>query len=860
METGSIARCRGNYVRLATQMNFRTLNPNGWFADFPVPANDRDRQKVATLLIFFRSTGIFTLLCLVFGAFVWANPFDAAAFLLLLNLSVLAVPYALLRMGRPRAAAIVFTIGFAILAQGLVLFSGGLRSPVLYDIFPIVFAAGLLLGNRAAILVSVFAIAADAAAFFYTSSGGAVPAIFPMPAQAALFTLAFNLIYVLPPLLDAIERHRAANVHIKVQLDTQNEAREELAYHVQLLEQVPDPVISTDKQHRIVFWNRAAELAFGIDRKKAVGSDVMELIGSIDPMWQTACDYANENGEWHGELSTMSAGGGIATLEASVRNLVDRGGTVVGRVEAFRDITAAKAADLALRKSEQRLRTVTDTAPVGILLLDRENRSVFGNRFVNELLLAQNQWNGGEATGPHAAYGITLSKTDGSPLDVTEFPSSHVRRTGQPVQDFRVRATNTADETGYFSISAAPVFGDDGTVEYVVVILDDISEQFKLQEQYLHVQKMESIGALAGGIAHDFNNLLLVINGYCDRMLEGMATDAPLRNDIQSILFAGHRAADLTSHLLAFSRKQIISPRPFSLDETIRQSKSILHGALRDNVRLELHLQAADSCILADPGQINQILMNLAINAQEAMPEGGRIRIGTTRIAVPYSNDQGPFGHCVQLDVEDNGHGIPVGAQPRIFEPFFSTKSQELNAGLGLSTVYGIVKQSGGSISVVSSPSQGTRFRILLPETDLRPEIALVQREVPKSSGGTILVVEDREEVREFLTTCLREEGYEILEAASGEMALRVVAEYTGKINLLLSDMIMPGMTGKQLALRLREMLPTINVILMTGYSEELLEKAASSSLWFDVLRKPFTPALLLEKLQTLFANPSAMK
>ena len=860
MEIGSIARCQISYVRLFTQVNFRKLNPNRWLEALPVPANVAEAQTAATLLIFFRSTGMFTLLCLVLGSYFRANPIGTLAFLFVLNLLAIAVPYTLLRKGRTRAAAIVFTCGFALLAQALVFFSGGVRSPALYNIYLIVFIAGLLLGSRAAVLFSAFSILASLGSFYYISAGGVIPIFFPMPAQATLFILAINLTYVLPPLVGTIERLRAANELARAQLETQNQSHEELAYQIQLLERVPDPVISTDNNHRIVFWNRAAELSFGIPREKAVGSDVMALIGSIDATWQTACDYANQHGEWHGELRVNSASGGVATLEASVRNLLDRAGTVVGRVEAFRDITAAKAVDLALRKSEERLRTVTDTAPVGILLLDRENRTIFSNNYVKRLLAVESQPTTNNAIGPYAACGITLSNTDGSTLDSTDLPSAQVRRTGQPAYDRRVRTTNAAGEIGYMSISAAPVFGDDKSVEYVVIVIDDITEQFKLQEQYQHVRKMESIGALAGGVAHDFNNLLLVINGYCERMLEGMAADAPLRHDIESVLQAGNRAAELTSHLLSFSRKQIVSPRPISLDETILQSEAMLHGTLRDNVRLELQLNADDSCILADSGQINQILMNLAINAQEAMPEGGRIRILTSRVAIPYSNDQGPFGLCVQLDVEDTGRGIPAEAQPRIFEPFFSTKSPELNAGLGLSTVYGVVQQSGGSISVASSPSQGTRFRILLPETDEVPHTAPLRKETVKFLGGTILLAEDREEVREFLTTCLREEGYTILEAASGELALKVVADYTGKIDLLLSDMIMPGMTGKQLALRMREMLPAIQVILMTGYSEELQEKTASGPLSFEVLRKPFTPASLLEKLQTLFANASPMK
>ena len=385
----------------------------------------------------------------------------------------------------------------------------------------------------------------------------------------------------------------------------------------------------------------------------------------------------------------------------------------------------------------------------------------------------------------------------------------------------------------------------------------------QLEEQLRQSQKMESVGRLAGGVAHDFNNLLTVINGHTSLALQQLQTGDPLRNRLQDIQTAGERASDLTRQLLALSRRQLLTPRVLSLNSLIADSTSMLSRLLGEDIELVTDLDPELGHVKSDPGQVNQVILNLAANARDAMPRGGKLTLETRNVALDeqYASTHlsVPAGSYVMLCVRDSGSGMDAETASHIFEPFFTTKDPGRGTGLGLSTVYGIVKQSGGSIWVDSQPDQGTSFRIYLPRID-EPMTGTGQKAVePESARGseTILVVEDDEMVRKLACQSLRIYGYQVVEAANAGEALLLGKAYQGPITLMLTDVVMPQMSGIELASRLSQLRPGMRVVYMSGYTDDavLRHGALDPALFF--LQKPFTPGSLAEKVREALDSKS---
>jgi nitrogen-specific signal transduction histidine kinase/CheY-like chemotaxis protein len=390
------------------------------------------------------------------------------------------------------------------------------------------------------------------------------------------------------------------------------------------------------------------------------------------------------------------------------------------------------------------------------------------------------------------------------------------------------------------------------------VIRAKLEHEAHLESQLAQAQKMESIGRLAGGVAHDFNNLLTVINGYSALILQGLRDDNQMRARISEVLHAGERAADLTRQLLAFSRKQVHQPRPVSLNSLISEDQALLRRLLGEDVRVTTKLASALALVTADPGQIHQVLLNLAANARDAMPEGGTLDLVTGNVDIDAATASGRLevapGPYAMLAAADTGIGMDAETREHIFEPFFTTKSRTNGTGLGLSTVYGIVRQNHGFIEVESNPGEGSVFRIYLPAIrGVEPlvETPATASPTPTSGSATILVVEDSEPVRRLAADALRQHGYNVLEAESGEAAARLVPTLQQPINLLLTDVVMPGMTGRQLAERIQALLPAVNVLFTSGYSEELVQNGGLDP-GVAFLAKPFTPNELIAKVQEL--------
>lgn len=380
------------------------------------------------------------------------------------------------------------------------------------------------------------------------------------------------------------------------------------------------------------------------------------------------------------------------------------------------------------------------------------------------------------------------------------------------------------------------------------------------EEKLRHAQKMDAIGRLAGGVAHDFNNILTVINGYADLLVRRAEPGCPNRRYLEEIHQAGERAASLTRQLLAFSRKQVLQPRLLNLNEVVTGMERMLRRLIGENIELQTHLDPELAATQADPGQIEQVILNLSVNARDAMPNGGRLRIVTANVIVGDSHEHLEPGAYVALSVMDNGIGMPPEVQAHLFEPFFTTKGLGKGTGLGLATCYGIIKQSGGDIRVISRPGQGTAVNVYLPQVHTDARVVSGAPPAPELPKGkeTVLLVEDEPALRELAGCVLRDCGYTVLEAANGCEALQLFARAdTPTIQLLVTDVIMPQMGGKELANRIRAVRPDCRVLFTSGYTDDALVQYGVASDGFAFLEKPFSPVGLAQKVRAVLDQPS---
>ena len=426
-------------------------------------------------------------------------------------------------------------------------------------------------------------------------------------------------------------------------------------------------------------------------------------------------------------------------------------------------------------------------------------------------------------------------------------------------------------------ISLSPVETDDGLL--ITAAIRDVSERLAMQaererlrgvadrarlEQRLEqAQRLESLGQLAGGIAHDFNNLLAVIINYSAFVAEQVRHEAERTGDegwvitcgdIEEIERAAKRAAELTRQLLAFARREVVNPEVLELNNVVRDVESLLHRTIGEDITLVTSTEPNLWCVLADPGQLEQVLVNLAVNARNAMPMGGTLSIDTANVDADesYVNDRPDVspGRYVRLRVSDNGAGMDRATLNRAFEPFFTTKPDGTGTGLGLASVYGIVHQSGGHVQLYSEPGMGTTFSALWPATDQAPTRTSVATEARTTTGGeTVLVVEDEDAIREVTQRILTRSGYQVVTAANGEEAIQRFGTHDGPIHLLLSDVVMPGMAGKELAQRLVEHDPKLRVLLMSGYAPVLASRS-TAALGVAFIEKPFSQPTLLAKVR----------
>ncbi len=510
-----------------------------------------------------------------------------------------------------------------------------------------------------------------------------------------------------------------------------------------------------------------------------------------------------------------------------------------------------KRSEEALRRSEASYRSLIEGAAYGIYRSNKAGKLLEVNPALVEML-------------GYGSEAELMSRNLGA--DVYADPAERARLIAQYENQDRFRGVevNWKHKDGSIlavRLTGRPVLDEKGQLEYFEGIVENVAERRALEEQLRQSQKMEAVGQLAGGIAHDFNNLLEVIMGYSDLLTEGLPVGDPLRRQAEEIYKAGKRAAGLTRQLLAFSRKQVLQPRVLDLNVIVTDLQKLLRRTIGEHIEFTAKLSPSLGRVKADPNQVEQILMNLAVNARDAMAHGGSLRVETANLRVDEKLAQQHTGlrpgEYVLLSVADTGSGMDLKVQARVFEPFFTTKEKGKGTGLGLATVYGIVKQSEGYIAVESAPGQGTAFHIYLPRVETPAAPAPAPPEKPASTTGseTVLLVEDEDAVRRLARAFLENRGYTVLEARDGAHAIEICEDRGQIIHLMVTDVVMPKMGGRELAQRVAPIRPEMRVLFVSGYTGDSLVLPGSQAAF---LEKPFGPADLIKKVREILDQKPA--
>jgi two-component system, cell cycle sensor histidine kinase and response regulator CckA len=569
-----------------------------------------------------------------------------------------------------------------------------------------------------------------------------------------------------------------------------------------------------------------------------------DFVGAIPGIVSEVCVPLRDRGKVAGVLNVESTGG-IAMAEADLRLMAALGEHV--------SIAIAKARLSAeARASEERYRLLVENLGEGVMIVDPQETILLANPAAAAIF----------GVPPATLAGRNLREF----LDDEEFAfvqgQSRMRRLGQSGA-YELEITRPDGTPRRLEVTAIPHRGEDGGHVGTLGTLRDITDTRQMEaalrqseERIAQMQKMEAVGRLAGGIAHDFNNLLTVISGYAGMVEEGLEDGHPLKADIGQVIRAAGRAADLTARLLAFSRKQVLQLKVIDLNETVRGMQDMLKRVIGEDIELSARLAPAAGNIRADKGQVEQVIINLAANARDAMPAGGRLELETANRSVPGTPDQDhPLvkqGDYVTLTVRDTGIGMSPETLARLFEPFFTTKEVGKGTGLGLAMVYGIVKQSEGYIFCESAVEKGTAFTMYFPRVRERREEPPRSPSAGQSAGGkeTILLVEDEEAVRLLCRTILERNGYTVVQAANGEQALEAAARRKCVFHLMLTDVVMPRMSGPELGAAVRRSCPDLRVLYMSGHADSSLVHHGVLDPGVDLIEKPFEAEALLKRVR----------
>jgi PAS domain S-box-containing protein len=627
-----------------------------------------------------------------------------------------------------------------------------------------------------------------------------------------------------------------------------------------VIESSPVAIVAVDSQRRIRLWNRAAETILGWTAAEALGRQ-FPIGPANDPglVREITRRLVNRESVVCIEVRPIRKDGIPADLSLSAATLESGAGGETGFLLMFEDVSRRKQAESLLRSSEQRLEMVLEATGAGVWEWDIPN----GRAFVNDRALRMLGYDPAPEGLSQEFWTALIHPED---IEVVKATTRQAFRTpeGTFEAEFRIRRP-TGDYAWLLSKGRVVERDPDGRALRMIGTNTDITAHKTLEAQLNQALRIESIGRLAGGIAHDFNNLLTIINGFSELLLKNAGDDDPATRHLREIHEAGQRAAALTSQLLAVSRKQRLQPQLINLNDQVRDLTRMLGRLLGPSIHFVTELAADLPLVLADPAQISQVLMNLAVNGRDAMPEGGSLVIATRavelkRAELPQHESLAP-GLYAQIEVRDSGTGMSEETLAHIFEPFFSTKEPGRGTGLGLATVYGIVRQSGGCITVSSSLGRGSVFTILLPAAEQGdeapcpgPEDADRPAEVAPAPG-CILVVEDEIEIRRLARETLTSGGFTVLEAASGEDALHMI---DGRpVDLLLADVTIPGLSGERLAGLVRAARPSARVLFISGLSGDDRVLRGLPGNGYEYLQKPFTPDDLLTRVREILAQPA---
>ncbi len=621
-----------------------------------------------------------------------------------------------------------------------------------------------------------------------------------------------------------------------------------------LVENQTDLVVKVNNEGRFLFVSPSYCEMFGKRADELLGQTFMPLVHPDDQAGTAEAMRAlyNPAHRAYVEQRAMTRHGWrwIGWQDTAV---VDPQGQVIEIVGVGRDITERKQTEEALGKSEKRFRDIAEYALEWIWEVNAEGQYTYASQVVEKIL----GYSPEEILQKH--FYDLFHPDDKESLKKAGFAAFDTK---QPFREFINRNVHKNGQIVWLSTNGIPMLDDKGSLLGYRGADTDITDRKRaeeenaaLQDQLRQSQKVEAIGQLAGGIAHDFNNLLTVIQGNSQLSLMDLQEGDPLKANIEEIQEAAKRAADLTRQLLAFSRKQILEMRVLDLNQVLQRLDKMLRRVIGEDIHLTMFLPESIWKVKADPGQIEQVIINLAVNARDAMPEGGKLTIETANVELDEEYAKRHIavqpGRYVMLSMSDTGVGMTPEVRERIFEPFFTTKEKGKGTGLGLSTVYGIVKQSGGNVWVYSEPGQGTTFKIYLPQVD-EPLEELREEVVKEISRGheTILLVEDEDVVRKLAVRVLKRQGYKVLEAPDGGKAFMLCEAYKEPIHLILTDVVMPGMSGRKLVDRLKVIHPEIKVLYMSGYTDNAILHHGILEPGTNFIQKPFTIDGLARKVR----------
>ncbi|MCA9668884.1 MAG: response regulator, partial [Myxococcales bacterium] len=612
---------------------------------------------------------------------------------------------------------------------------------------------------------------------------------------------------------------------------------------------VPDYISHVDLEGRLLFLNRSTQ---PFEQLRSLS--LFDVLAETD---RAAARQAMDRAIVTGEVQQYESGdvrpGSVARFINHVAPVRDNNGVIRSLALISTDMTAQLTGLQQLRESEARLGVALDATNIGIWSYDLQLQRAFTDERTRE---------------------ITSGSTELVPQTIRQFIDDSVHADDRAaVSEELARAFETGrygplenrvvwsrgGATRWISVAARVLHDDDGKPQQLVGTVQDVTDRRALEARLIEAQKLESIGRLAGGIAHDFNNMLMTISSNAELALLAASLDPDLRTHIEEIRLAGERSAALTRQLLAFARKQVVAPRLVELGDVVERLVALLARLLGEDIELEVDI--AERCRLRiDPSQLEQVLLNLVTNARDAMPDGGALSLSARcvmldeRFCRPRQLQAGMY---VAITVEDSGVGIAPATLEHIFEPFFSTNEVD-NTGLGLATCHGIAKQNGGCIEVESALGEGSTFTVYLPRVATVDQLpAISEPALDSSSGGgmTLLVAEDERLVRRVVARTLRAAGYTVLEAEDGATALKLAAELEGELALLVTDVVMPGISGPQLVERLHAVRPDTRVVYMSGHVRRELSSDEANAPGVRFLQKPFMPQQLLEVIKELLAR-----